>query len=418
MDRLKELLEEIGVIVREDNAKRRERDKNGENFNVFKVLDLQRDEERLHSAFIAELLNPKGAHGMKDTFLKLFKDIFIDYDKDCEKWDFDTKNAIVDTEHTFENGRIDILIESPKERKGIIIENKIDACDQEEQLLRYDRFAKSRYHSTENYQLIYLTPEGDEASEKSTKNNKELYNRYISASYKEDILQWINTCIKRCSLPPIQEILIQYKNNSKDIFNMMDEKDTDELVKIAVSNNNVAATLAVIKNQKNIQKAIIENFIKQMQKRMQKHNGLVCTTQGDLPNLEDQSGLLFYYPKSHWALYIGAFQKHLQSYSTVYGIIQRNGGKKIRITQKKLKEIRPVWNFQDSDYPLGFFSFYRDKKTRKWYNWSDWKVSEDMASGEFANWIEESIFPEVFEGKNTLGKKNLLKYIERITKEE
>ena len=44
----------------------------GENFNVFKILGLTTNEVRTHSAFIAELLNPKGSHGCKDTFLKLF----------------------------------------------------------------------------------------------------------------------------------------------------------------------------------------------------------------------------------------------------------------------------------------------------------------------------------------------------------
>lgn len=44
----------------------------GENFNVFKVLGLTTNEVRTHSAFLAELLNPKGSHGCKDVFLKLF----------------------------------------------------------------------------------------------------------------------------------------------------------------------------------------------------------------------------------------------------------------------------------------------------------------------------------------------------------
>lgn len=33
---------------------------------------VERDEVHTRSAFLAELLNPKGSHGMKDKFLKLF----------------------------------------------------------------------------------------------------------------------------------------------------------------------------------------------------------------------------------------------------------------------------------------------------------------------------------------------------------
>jgi len=43
----------------------------GENFNIFKVLGLTSNEVRTHSAFIAELLNPDGSHGLRDIFIKI-----------------------------------------------------------------------------------------------------------------------------------------------------------------------------------------------------------------------------------------------------------------------------------------------------------------------------------------------------------
>lgn len=44
----------------------------GENFNLFNILDRQTDEVKTHSAIIAELLDPKGSHGMGTEFLSLF----------------------------------------------------------------------------------------------------------------------------------------------------------------------------------------------------------------------------------------------------------------------------------------------------------------------------------------------------------
>src|SRR5690554_1214303 len=44
----------------------------GENFNVFKILRLTTNEVRTHSAFIAELLDPKGCHDQGEVFLRLF----------------------------------------------------------------------------------------------------------------------------------------------------------------------------------------------------------------------------------------------------------------------------------------------------------------------------------------------------------
>ncbi|AZI26328.1 hypothetical protein EA772_13615 [Pedobacter sp. G11] len=62
----------------------------GDNFNVFRILKLESSEVRMHSAFLAELLNPKGSHGQKDIFLKLFIDMF------CYKGrQFDTQSAEV-----------------------------------------------------------------------------------------------------------------------------------------------------------------------------------------------------------------------------------------------------------------------------------------------------------------------------------
>jgi hypothetical protein len=48
----------------------------GENFNVFKILKLGSSEVRMHSAFLAELLSPKGSHGQNSIFLNLFVNKF------------------------------------------------------------------------------------------------------------------------------------------------------------------------------------------------------------------------------------------------------------------------------------------------------------------------------------------------------
>ncbi len=125
----KTLLEQVNTL---NNHYKRINDLTGENFNIFRILKLESSEVRLHSAFLAELLNPKGNHGQKDTFLKLFVDIF------CFKNNpIDTESCrVVIEKHTgfisedqTEGGRIDIII-TDKSKNQIIIENKIYAGDQ------------------------------------------------------------------------------------------------------------------------------------------------------------------------------------------------------------------------------------------------------------------------------------------------
>src|ERR1700749_5058851 len=85
----------------------------GDNFNVFRILKLESSEVRMHSAFLAELLNPNGTHGQKDAFLKLFIKAF------CFKNNpIDTASCRVKVEESIgviskdksQGGRIDIVI--------------------------------------------------------------------------------------------------------------------------------------------------------------------------------------------------------------------------------------------------------------------------------------------------------------------
>ena len=46
--------------------------RHGERFNIFAILGLQRDENRTHSRYLAELLNPVGRHGEGARFLDAF----------------------------------------------------------------------------------------------------------------------------------------------------------------------------------------------------------------------------------------------------------------------------------------------------------------------------------------------------------
>ena len=146
MEKIKELLNHISNIVVAEKTQQEERRKRGENFNIFKVLGLTSSEVRLHSAFLAELLNPNGDHGLEDKFLKAFLEIVVGKKAN---FDFDTKSAKTYVEYDIgtisedykEGGRIDILIQ---DRKGatIIIENKIYAGDQPWQMYRYNRYAE------------------------------------------------------------------------------------------------------------------------------------------------------------------------------------------------------------------------------------------------------------------------------------
>ena len=69
---MQSFLEQVKSIRLEEQEERKKALAQGKEFNVFKVLKLSRSEVRLHSALIAEFLNPKGKHGMGDKPLEAF----------------------------------------------------------------------------------------------------------------------------------------------------------------------------------------------------------------------------------------------------------------------------------------------------------------------------------------------------------
>lgn len=185
----------------------------GEKFNIFSILNMERLEVRTHSAFLYELLNPKGSHCQGAEYLKLF------IEKVLQIEGFSFENIVVDRERNIrELGRVDLVIENKE--KIIIIEMKIDACDQKEQLKRYSDYGMRNY---KEYEIYYLTLFGTEASEYSTGADESV--EYTCISFEVDILHWLDDCIRAGNTPfltSIRETMRQYSKLIKKITNQVD----------------------------------------------------------------------------------------------------------------------------------------------------------------------------------------------------
>lgn len=184
----KTLLEQVNTL---NNHYKKINYLTGENFNIFRILKLESSEVRLHSAFLAELLNPQGNHGQKDIFLKLFVDLFC-FKKNLivtESCRVEIEKHITSINQDFtEGGRIDIVI-TDKNGHQILIENKIYAPDQKNQLLRYHYYAPKA-------DLLYITLDGKEP-DKNSYNSLINEEHFKCFSYKTDILKWRNCAEKK-----------------------------------------------------------------------------------------------------------------------------------------------------------------------------------------------------------------------------
>lgn len=213
------LLYKIGELQKKQIIKQTEVKRRGEDFNVFSVLGLWSEEVRLHSAMLAELLNPEGSHGCNENFLRLFiqdvVEIKLSNDMDELSKAFTTAEYHIGciNEEGTEGGRIDILIEMPQNTgiPSLIIENKIYAEDQPNQLRRYYNFGVTKYQSPDNFKILYLTLYGSSASTTSTGEGEPF--DYIKCSYIHHIRKWLEHCAAIAyDKPKVRETIIQYNH--------------------------------------------------------------------------------------------------------------------------------------------------------------------------------------------------------------
>lgn len=396
MNVLADLLDKVQEIVIKDNLLRKEKEEKGDYFNIFEILNLSKYEEKLHTPFISELLNPTGSHGLNSVFLRAF------FDRAKLDLDFDFESASVKSEFNIgyitkdrkTGGRIDIFIQD-KYKNSIIIENKIYADDQVNQLLRYENYAKSNQL---NYRLLYLTLDGARASNKAVGSRNI---NYECISYRETILNWLEDCVVLSSEHPlIRETMKQYITNLKMLLNIMDKNSSDELIRIATSKEYFEAALSIISNSWEIEVEIRKQFIDSL-KGIAERNNLIMECDKELCELVNESYIYFYNRElsEKWAIIVGA-DKHTGRDGGVYfGITYRT--KPVRMTKKQLLEINKLWyeGDQTSTFPFGWGYLRGENGQGNWWDWSDIDTLKDMVNGKLAYYIENEIIKPVMSNR-------------------
>lgn len=220
------LLEKLSAIkFRQDVAAPTDR------FNIFSILRSEEDEVHLHSRFLYELLNPAGAHGLGFAFLDLFV-------KECglPRLSYDTVQV------RREHAKIDLLIQD--NHHSVVIENKIWAGDQHEQLKRYyDYVATLGRHP----HMYYLTLDGHDAPSWSVGDLKQ---EVIPLSYREHINGWLSLCIKEAAThPTLRETLTQYQKLIRRLSGaVMENSEKQTIVDLLGQGQNTEYAALLVRN--------------------------------------------------------------------------------------------------------------------------------------------------------------------------
>ena len=184
-------------------------------FNVFELLGLER-QEWMHSAFLKDLLDPRGSHDQGDLFLRGFlkhcQSKYSQFPNLLEMCEAETGLARVYAEVPTGLGRPDLLI--LLERKfAFVIENKIDAAEGPDQIRRYrDWLGYQPEAQMGAVVLVYLTP-------CPLASGISLPDKCFSLSYKEDITTWIERSVddNRLESARVRHSLKQYLNTIRGL---------------------------------------------------------------------------------------------------------------------------------------------------------------------------------------------------------
>lgn len=372
MNKYKLFLENINLIDKKYQILKSK----DENFNIFSILRNEYDEVNLHSKFIVELIKNK-TYGYK--FLILFlKKIGIDF--------FEIKDYQVFGEYTVKNnGRIDILIKiySKIEKKVIVLENKIYAEDQFQQLKRYyDSMVREGYKDKE-IEIVYLTLFGQAPSEESILGLKG--KNIIEISYKNEIIEWIEELIKEVAQNPImRETLVQYKNLLEKLTNSEEKDFMKELKEMILLNQeylNIAWKLPDI--VENIKVDLQLKFWQKLEKKLDvslKEKGFLKENSLPFPN--------HHYSKENIEKFYRNMKKN-RWFGLMYFIkeIENRGKLHLRIEVEEniyygFRIIDNLNNFNQNDKDDLFEKEMLKLKFQRTENWLGWKYIYNLENKE------------------------------------
>lgn len=259
---LNKFLPKIKIVIKEIKE---EMKKFPPQFCIFEAINLQRY-ENYNSNLLAKFLQINIENeGSKLSFVK----DFLMYLHNEFKWDYGL-NSIEEINHSdikikreeyAESRRIDLFI-SYKKDFAIIIENKIDAGEQDNQLEDY--YNNKKKDNYKNLYMIFLTTSGYEPYTLSEKSKNELGNNFQTLKHS-NIALWLENILENEKYYFLHDSNILFKdNNNKYVKDYM-------LLKSAmiqtIHNANMISnnTKELDMTKEKIQKLLEENIFKDIQ---------------------------------------------------------------------------------------------------------------------------------------------------------
>ena len=360
---IKELLSQLLPLHHAEQERLKKEKKEGKSFNVFSALNMCSDEMRLHSRLLATLLNPKASHGLGNEFLKLFLialGLPEDYITYCKEQIVERTIGEV-TETT--GGRIDIILED--RGHAVIIENKIYAGDQPNQLLRYHNYGVKTFGEN-NFKLVYLTLYGSDPSPYSLGGE---HFEFIKLSYAQDILKLLEDFVPTQPQKPVHSTIEDYITIIKQLTDQdMDTEYQQSIINEAIDEKYIDVTSELLLLQKQIGDKLIKDHIIEPLKDL------------GFKERQDDNGALWRDLNESYAIVIKTDDRTYWREVWI-GISPKNG------YEQPSKKLDCFTDEPTSNYPYGW-SWISDNANNNWHNPTQYPA---IRNKEVLRWIEKKI---------------------------
>ena len=360
---INELLSQLLALHHAEQERLKKEEEEGKCFNVFSALNMCSDEVRLHSRLLATLLNPEANHGLGNEFLKLFL-IALGLPEDYITY---CKEQIVERpigEVTETNGgRIDIILEDREH--AVIIENKIYAGDQPNQLLRYYNYGVKTFGEN-NFKLVYLTLYGSDPSPYSLGGE---YFEFIKLSYAQDILKLLEDFVPTQPQKPVHRTIKDYITIIKQLTHQdMETKYQQSIIEEAIKSDYIDVTSELLLLNKQIGDKLIKDHIIEPLKDL------------GFKERQDDNGALWRDLNESYAIVIKTDDRTYWR-NVWIGISPKNG------YEQPSKKLDCFTDAPTQNYPYGW-SWISDNANNNWHNPAQYPA---IRNKEVLMWIKNKI---------------------------
>ena len=360
---IKDLFSQLLPLYHAEQERLKKEKEEGKRFNVFSALNMCSDEMRLHSRLLATLLNPKASHGLGNEFLKLFLialGLPEDYITYCKEQIVERTIGEV-TETT--GGRIDIILED--RGHAVIIENKIYAGAQPNQLLRYHNYGVKTFGEN-NFKLVYLTLYGSDPSPYSLGGE---HFEFIKLSYAQDILKLLEDFVPTQPQKPVHSTIEDYITIIKQLTDQdMDTEYQQSIINEAIDEKYIDVTSELLLLQKQIGDKLIKDHIIEPLKDL------------GFKERQDDNGALWRDLNESYAIVIKTDDRTYWREVWI-GISPKNG------YEQPSKKLDCFTDEPTSNYPYGW-SWISDNANNNWHNPTQYPA---IRNKEVLRWIEKKI---------------------------